>query len=169
VESSAFEEMNCPIARTLDVIGDRWTPLVVRDVALGISRFDDIQRNLGISRKVLSQRLAALARDGIVERVAYQEHPPRHDYRLTEQGVDLTRVLLAMAAFGNRWFFADGPAMEWEHVGCGGTARSQVACSRCGEELEPAMTVPVLRAGYAAGPGTSEIPAAVQRWRALVA
>lgn len=164
--SPRFDDVNCPIARTMDVIGNRWTSLVVRDVALGISRFDDIQRNLGISRKVLSQRLAALLEQGVLQRVAYQERPLRHEYFLTEKGADLTKVLLAMAAFGSRW---EGVAeVQWEHIGCGGQARPLVACSRCGEEVEPGMAAPVLRDDYEPGPGTTEIPAAIERWRALV-
>src|SRR5687767_10713177 len=100
---SPFDEMACSVARTAAVIAERWTPLILRDLALGISRFDAIQRDLGISRKVLTERLAALIDEGIVQRVPYQEHPPRHDYWLTEKGVDLARVLIAMQVWGDKW------------------------------------------------------------------
>lgn len=95
--------MRCPIARSLNVIGDWWTLLVVRDVALGISRFDALQDSLGISRKVLSQRLATLCEHGIVERTPYQDNPPRYDYRLTQKGLELGPLMAAMGTWGNRW------------------------------------------------------------------
>jgi DNA-binding HxlR family transcriptional regulator len=100
---TSYEEIDCPIARTLEVIGEWWTPMILRDVNLGITRFDAIQRDLGVSRKVLAQRLAALVDEGVLERVPYQDNPPRHDYRLTDKGRDLGAVLLAMAAWGRRW------------------------------------------------------------------
>jgi DNA-binding HxlR family transcriptional regulator len=98
-----FDQMSCPIAQTLAVIGERWTPLILRDVAFGLTRFDTIQRELGISRKVLTERLAGLVEHGVLERTPYQEAPTRYDYTLTEKGADLCKVLLAMQAWGNRW------------------------------------------------------------------
>lgn len=98
-----FDEMHCPIAQTLAVIGERWTPLILRDIAFGLTRFDAIQRELGISRKVLAERLAGLVEHGVLERTPYQEGPTRYDYTLTEKGVDLCKVLLAMRDWGNRW------------------------------------------------------------------
>ena len=77
------EDRHCSVARSLDIVGDRWSPLIIRDVALGVSRFDAMQRDLGISRKVLTQRLQALIDHEVLEKVAYSEHPPRFDYRLT--------------------------------------------------------------------------------------
>ena len=102
---TAFAQMDCPIARTADVIGDWWTPLILRDVHVGLTRFDAIQADLGISRKVLTQRLAGLVEHGVLERVPYQSRPERFDYRLTEKGRDLADVLLAMKAWGERWTF----------------------------------------------------------------
>jgi len=98
----------CPVARALAIVGDRWTLLVLRDVHLGIHRFDALQANLGISRKVLAQRLAALVDDGVLERVAYQERPRRFEYHLTEKGTELGHVLLALKDWGERWAPAHG-------------------------------------------------------------
>src|SRR5919108_5055430 len=108
MQRSSFADMQCSVARTLDIIGDTWTPLVLRDIALGVSRFDAIQRDLGLSRKVLAERLRSLVDHEVVERVAYQESPVRYDYRLTEKGKDLAMVLVAMQRFGDKWVFGPG-------------------------------------------------------------
>ncbi len=120
MSSLPFNEMTCSLARTLGIIGDRWTPLVLRDIGLGISRFDTIQRNLGVSRRVLTERLAALVDEGIVAREAYQEHPPRYDYRLTEKGAELAVALVALQSWGDRWVFGeDMQPIVWRHLPCG--------------------------------------------------
>lgn len=167
---TSFEDMTCSIARTLEVIGDWWTPLILRDVSLGITRFDTIQRNLGISRKVLSERLTTLVDQGILQRASYQERPSRYDYFLTEKGADLTLVLLAMQSWGDRWVFEEsGPPMLFRHVPCGAITSPVSCCSECGERLSPAAVEPVLGPGASTGPGTREIPAAVERWRQATA
>lgn len=160
MQRTSFDRMACPVARTLDVIGEWWTPLIVRDVALGITRFEAIQRNLGISRKVLAQRLNALVDHGVLERVPYQERPLRHDYRLTEKGADLGMVLLAMQAWGNRWVFAaeDSP-LHLRHERCGETVQVLPTCSHCGEPLSAAEVTPVAGPGLVDGPGTHELAA----------
>lgn len=107
---ASHADMDCPIARALDVIGDAWTPLVIRDIAAGITRFDALQRNLGISRKVLTERLATLLEHGVIERTAYQDKPTRYDYLLTEKGKALGYVLLAMHDWGKRWTAEPSPA-----------------------------------------------------------
>jgi DNA-binding HxlR family transcriptional regulator len=167
---ASFDEMTCSVARTLGVIGDAWTPLVIRDLTLGISRFDAIQRNLGISRKVLAQRLAALVDHGVVDRTPYQGNPVRYDYRLTDKGADLAMVLLAMMAWGDRWAFGDeGPPLRFRHEACGEVMEPVMACSRCGEALSPEALTPLAGPSAAAGPGTSEIPAALDRLREAAA
>lgn len=158
-----LDEMNCAIARTLDVIGDRWTGLILRDVSLGITRFDAIQRDLGISRRVLSERLAAMVEHGILQRVAYQTGPARYDYFPTEKGADLGLVLLAMQAWGNRWLFEDEEVpLLLRHAPCGNEVSPLIACPECGEELRPQDIVPV------PGPGglddSAELTAALERW-----
>lgn len=138
------EDEHCSVARTVDIIGDRWTPLVLREIALGVSRFDAIQRDLQISRKVLTQRLQALLDHGVVDRVAYQENPPRHDYVLTEKGTDLAMVLLALQQFGDRWLAPEeGPPLQWRHLACGEVSNPVVCCDRCGAAVRPGDAVPV--------------------------
>ena len=148
---SSFAEMNCSVARTLDIIGDAWTPLVLRDIALGVSRFDAIQRNLGLSRKVLAQRLRTLVEHDVISRTAYQDAPVRHDYRLTDKGKDLGMVLVAMQRFGDKWVFgADRAPLVWHHLGCGQLSVPTVCCDKCGEPMGPDDAVP------APGPGFDE-------------
>jgi DNA-binding HxlR family transcriptional regulator len=138
------EDRHCSVARTLDVIGDRWSCLVIRDVALGVSRFDALQRDLAISRKVLAQRLQALVDHGVLQKVAYSEHPPRYDYRLTDKGSDLAMVVLALQQFGDKWAFAEeGPPLLWRHLACGELSTPVVCCDHCGEKVGPGDALPV--------------------------
>jgi DNA-binding HxlR family transcriptional regulator len=128
--------MNCSLAQCLEVVGEWWSMLLVRDAFLGVSRFDDFQARLGISRNVLNQRLARLVEEGVLERIPYQEHPPRHDYRLTEKGRDLWHVLTAMRQWGDRWAAPEGPPVQLVHRGCGHVAAAVPTCSECGESLD---------------------------------
>ncbi|HKN89192.1 MAG TPA: helix-turn-helix domain-containing protein, partial [Acidimicrobiia bacterium] len=84
MQRTSFEDMNCSIAQCLEVVGEWWSLLIMRDALLGVTRFDDFQARLGISRNILNQRLSRLVDNGILERVPYQEHPPRSEYRMTE-------------------------------------------------------------------------------------
>jgi DNA-binding HxlR family transcriptional regulator len=128
--------MACSIARSLDVIGEPWTPLIIRDLWLGRNRFEHIQRNLEISRKVLTQRLETLVEEGVVDRRPYQRDPDRYEYVLTEKGEELMSVLLALMAWGDRWTADGGGApMLLRHKGCGKRTRAAVTCSCCGELL----------------------------------
>ena len=159
-----FDEMVCSIARTLDVVGERWTLLILRDVFVGIGRFDAIQDDLGISRKVLAERLDALLAKGVIERVAYQHNPPRFDYVLTEKGLDLAPVLLAMMAWGDRWEARDaGPPVLMRHESCGQAATAVAVCSECGERLEPDAVTPLPGPGAPAGAARGDMPAALKR------
>ncbi len=118
--ASTFSHLDCSIARTLEIVGSRWTLLVLRDLFAGITRFDAIQADLGISRKVLAERLASLEQDGVIERRDYQHNPRRYDYVLTTKGSELGSVLLAMIAWGDRWQAgADGPPLRFHHERCG--------------------------------------------------
>lgn len=144
MQRSDFGDQPCSVARTLDIIGDRWTPLVLRDVAMGVSRFDAIQRNLGLSRKVLSQRLQLLLEHEVIDRTAYQDNPVRHDYALTEKGRDLAMVLVAIQAFGDKWIFAEaGPPLLWRHLGCGEVSSVVACCAHCGEQVRPGDAIPL--------------------------
>ena len=110
-------DFSCSVARTLDAVGEWWTLLILRDVFLGVTRFDDIHRDLGIARNVLADRLEALVGKGVLERSAYQQRPVRHAYVLTEKGRDLQSVLLAIMAWGDRWEGgAAGPPVALRHA-----------------------------------------------------
>src|SRR3954449_1166397 len=103
MQRTDFSEMTCSIARSLAVAGEPWSPLVLRDVWVGINRFDDIQRDLGISRKVLAERLKHLVEAGMLERRRYSERPARHEYALTDKVSEFVDVLMAMASWGDHW------------------------------------------------------------------
>ncbi len=128
--------MPCSIARTLAIAGEPWSPLVIRDVYIGINRFDDIQRDLGISRKVLAERLHHLVGAGMLERRPYSDRPPRHEYALTAMGAEFMDVLMAMVAWGDRWTAGeDGPPILYRHLACGQIAHPEPHCSYCGEPM----------------------------------
>lgn len=98
----------CPIARSLERVGDEWSVLILRDALYGLTRFDEFQKSLGIAPNILTRRLATLVGTGMLERTQYSEHPPRYDYRLTDAGRDFRTVILAMLAWGNRHFAHEG-------------------------------------------------------------
>lgn len=134
----AFAEKNCSIARPLSFLGERWALLVLRDLMLGRRRFDEFQDSLGIASNVLAQRLATLAEEGIVERRRYSEHPERFEYRLTQKGLDLEPVLLALLAWGDRYTTGpEGPPLETVHQDCGNSFHMVPTCSECGEAIDP--------------------------------
>jgi DNA-binding HxlR family transcriptional regulator len=98
-----YENQNCSIARALEVVGERWTLLIVRDVFLGLRRFDELQQSLGIARNVLTDRLNRLVDEEILERVPYRERPPRYEYRLTTKGLELNVALTALRQWGDKY------------------------------------------------------------------
>jgi DNA-binding HxlR family transcriptional regulator len=130
-----YDDQNCSIARALEVIGERWTTLIVRDAFLGVRRFDDFQRSLGVSRGILADRLNGLIEEGILERRRYQDNPERHEYRLTEKGRDLWPVIMAMLNWGDRYAAEGGPPRLFFHRDCGGAVTDRRACAKCGAEL----------------------------------
>jgi DNA-binding HxlR family transcriptional regulator len=128
--------MHCSVARTVDVIGEWWTPLIVRDAFYGRRRFEDFQRSLGLARNVLAARLERLVETGIMERVRYQEHPPRDEYVLTEKGRDLFPVIAALLAWGDKWTAGPaGPPLLLIHEPCGQPGTLRATCDRCGEPM----------------------------------
>jgi DNA-binding HxlR family transcriptional regulator len=147
MERKSFAEMHCSVAQTLEVIGEWWTMLIVRDAFLGVTRFDQLQERLGISRNVLNQRLAHLVEHGVLERVAYSERPPRYDYRLTEKGRDLFPVLTTMRQWGDKYAAPDGPPLRLRHQACGRYTQAALTCDKCGEPLSSGTVRAV------AGPG----------------
>jgi DNA-binding HxlR family transcriptional regulator len=128
--------MKCSVARTLSVIGDRWTLLIVRDTFLGLRRFEDFQRDLRLTRHRLAARLRKLVDDGILERVQYHDRPRRFEYRLTEKGIDLYPVVVALLGWGDRWMVdSDGPPIELLHRNCGSRVMPVLTCPACKEEV----------------------------------
>jgi len=126
----------CSIAKSLEVIGERWSLLIVRDVMNGNRRFGEIQRSLGIARNVLATRLQRLVDEDILERRAYQESPPRHEYFLTEKGLDLWPSLIALLGWGDRHSAGpEGPPKLIVHKVCGGAVSDRGICEECGQVL----------------------------------
>ncbi|MPZ98495.1 MAG: transcriptional regulator [Dehalococcoidia bacterium] len=133
MKRTSFEDMNCSVAHCLEAIGEWWTPLIIRDLLMGVSRFDELHSRLGISRNVLTERLNRLVDLGVVEKVAYQQRPERYDYRLTEKGGDLWHVITAMREWGDRWEAPAGPPLHLLHRGCGEQVSLGLTCPECGD------------------------------------
>jgi len=130
--------MTCSVARTLSVVGDRWTMLIIRDAFLGIRRFDGLRDDLGMTPHRLSDRLRKLVRDGILSRIEYQKRPRRFEYRLTEKGIDLYPLLVAMITWGDHWMAGDGGApVELVHRRCGHAINPKLTCPSCKETIAP--------------------------------
>lgn len=136
MQRTRFGDMACSIARALEVAGEPWSPLIIRDVWAGLTRFDEIQRDLGISRKVLAERLKWLVAHGVLEQRPYCERPPRHEYRLTQKGEELADVLLAIIAWGDRWTADEaGPPVLLRHRACGHLTTAELRCAHCSGSL----------------------------------
>ena len=131
-----YDNQNCSIARTLELVGERWTMLVLREAFLGRRRFEEYAERLGMARNVLSARLAHLVDEGVLEKVRYQDRPERFEYRLTAKGRDLWPVLSALRDYGDRHYAPDGPPVLVTHRGCGGELDDRRVCRRCGAALE---------------------------------
>lgn len=134
-----YEQQNCSVAWALELVGERWTFLIVRDALLGVSRFGIFRQRLGIAANVLAARLDRLVDHGIFERLPYQERPTRYEYRLTPCGQELGLVVLALMKWGDRHLAgADGPPRTAHHHGCGGAIDVQLVCTSCGQDVAPA-------------------------------
>lgn len=126
----------CSAARTLAVIGDRWTLLILRDCFLGVRRFEAFQERLGISRTIIAERLKLLVDEGVLSKVAYQERPLRHEYRLTEKGLALHPVIMAIVHWGDRFYAGEaGAPLLHRHKACGHDFHPVMTCSECGEPV----------------------------------
>ena len=154
---TSFADFACSVARTMDVVGEWWTPLILRDIFLGLTRFDAIAADLGIPRKVLAERLAKLVEHGVLTRVAYRETGrTRHEYRLTEKGADFLTTLVALMDWGDRWQpLAEGPPTRAEHQGCGGRVAARLVCTECGAMPAVQEVVATAGPGVAAHKGTA--------------
>jgi DNA-binding HxlR family transcriptional regulator len=133
-----YDDQVCSLARALEVVGERWTLLIVRDAMFGVRRFDEFQANLGIARNVLQARLERLVDHGIFEKRRYQQRPERYEYRLTEKGLGLWPTIVALMQWGDAHAQPEaGPPVLLEHRDCGGAIDTHRICARCGEKLGP--------------------------------
>ncbi|MFD9377879.1 winged helix-turn-helix transcriptional regulator [Streptomyces sp. NPDC059999] len=145
----------CSIARATDLFGDAWTALIMRDVLVGIRRFDELAEDLGLSRKVLAARLARLVEEGVLTRERYQASPPREEYVATEKGRELYPVLLTLMAWGDKWYAAPaGVPARIRHDACGHISTPVVTCDACRDPLTMADTTQLPGPGGRIGPGT---------------
>ena len=137
----------CPAMASADILGDKWTLLLLREMFLGNRKFDEFLRHTGASAALLSQRLKKLEAEGVIRREAYSERPIRHDYRLTAMGRELWPAVIALKQWGDKWL-GDGPApVEIVHKSCGHVTEPQMTCSDCGEPMaahdaEPRLSEP---------------------------
>jgi DNA-binding HxlR family transcriptional regulator len=130
-----YDSQVCSVAGSLELVGERWTLLIVRDAFMGARRFEDFQRRTGMARNVLTDRLNSLVEDGIFTRVPYQEHPVRHEYRLTEKGIDLWPVVVSLLQWGDRHVYPGRAPVLLVHKGCGGAVDDHRICQTCGARL----------------------------------
>lgn len=126
----------CSVAATLEIVGEKWSVLALREVFSGVRRFDRIQANTGAPRDVLTRRLRTLVARGVLERRQYSERPPRHEYRLTPAGRELLPVLLTLQQWGDRHLYAGEPPLTYEHT-CGEAFEASLVCATCREPVRP--------------------------------
>src|SRR5271155_2650994 len=142
MQRKTFRNMDCPVARSLERVGEWWSILIVRDAFHGLTRFDEFQKSLEIAPNMLARRLKALVEGGLLERRRYSEPPPRHDYVLTERGRDFRPVLLALLAWGNRHFAPEGASVQLVERATGRVADPVLVDQASGRPLaEPDFTV----------------------------
>lgn len=133
---TSLSELNCSIAKTLDVVGEWWTLLIVRDALRGGRRFEEFQESLGVARSVLTARLRKLTEAGIMERQRYSEHPPRYEYQLTDKGRALFDVIVALMQWGDAWEQGPaGPPRLLVHDTCGHVTQPVLTCPHCHGEV----------------------------------
>jgi DNA-binding HxlR family transcriptional regulator len=149
----SLSDLHCSVARTLDVVGERWTLLVLRDAFSGATRFEEFAARLPVARNILTDRLRTLVAHDILERHAYSEHPPRYEYRLTRRGADLYPALISLLNWGDQYLAgADGPPVDLRHRDCGGQLHTAVVCASCGDEVTPTEAYDARRASRRAMP-----------------
>ena len=132
MKRTSFAGMECSVAQALEVVGEWWTLLIVRDAFLGVRRFEEFQRRLGVSRNVLTDRLDTLVEHGIFALVRYQDRPPRSEYRLTDKGRDLYPVIVSLRQWGDRWVQPGPPPVIVQHTECGHDSEAVLTCAHCG-------------------------------------
>lgn len=149
-----FDTWDCPVARTVDILGDWWTPLIIRSAFLGVRRFEQFTESLGIPRNVLTERLNRLVDEGIFERHRYQERPDRYEYRLTDKGVALFPLVVSMLEWGNRWLdWSDDPPVVLVDRDTGEPLQPVLVDAATGEPIDPRRTSAVYASGRGGRPG----------------
>jgi DNA-binding HxlR family transcriptional regulator len=156
MQKANLAALPCSLARTLQVVGQWWTLLVLRDICFGWNRFEQIHEHLGIARNILTARLDTLVEHGLAERRRYQQHPDRYEYLPTVKGADLAPALLALVAWGDRWTAEEGPPVLFSHAGCGQDTVATVVCSSCGGPLS--RDTVSIRPGPGMRPGPGKRP-----------
>ena len=148
----------CSVASTLEIVGERWTILILRDIFLGIRRFEDMQRDLGVARNILQARLERLIEHGILVKRPYQERPLRSEYRLTEKGADLWPVLVSMLQWGDHYALEGERPIILQHRGCGGELDTRRRCVVCGADVSVTEAL-AMRTGARRTPVEEPVPA----------
>ena len=146
--------MDCSVAQALEVVGEWWTLLILRDCFLGVRRFEEFQRRLGVSRNVLAERLSRLVEKGVLTTVPYEDHPPRSEYRLTDKGRDLYPIVVSLRQWGDRWQREGPPPVVVQHLDCGHESEAILTCGHCGG----AITARNVRASGKVVPSRPEQP-----------
>jgi DNA-binding HxlR family transcriptional regulator len=152
MKHKSFGKMQCPVARSLERVGEWWSMLIIRDALHGLARFDQFEESLGIAPNMLTRRLGALVKAGILEKRRYSERPPRYEYVLTERGRDFQPVIVAMQAWGNKHFAPEGASVLMVHAKTGATAEPVMVDRKTGRPLIGPEYV--VAPGPAAGEGT---------------
>jgi DNA-binding HxlR family transcriptional regulator len=138
MQKTSFADMHCSLGRTLELVGDWWSPLILRDLALGLSRFDELAEDLGISRNLLTMRLNAMVEGGVISRERTSSSSTRHRYALTTKGRDLIPIFAALTAWGDKWATPEhGPPIYFGHRDCCERTQPQVCCSACQQPIHP--------------------------------
>lgn len=152
-----YDTQVCSVARSLEVVGERWSLLIIRSVLIGVHRFDDLQEALGVTRSVLTDRLKRLEAEGVIERRQYHERPARYEYHLSAKGRELWPVIHHLMQWGDRHYpNPDGPPTVVTHRDCGGHVRVGASCDACGATLTTD--------DLAAGPGPGADPRRASSW-----
>ncbi len=145
-----LSQTTCTVARTIEIVGDAWSLMVLREMFLGSRRFDDLQNHTGVSPHILSRRLKRFEAEGIVDRRLYTEHPPRYEYQLTPKGRDLWPVIIALKGWGDRWLDREGPLpVTLQHTSCVKRTRPILVCSACGDPIDATTSRAQLSAAMA--------------------
>ena len=142
-----LSEMNCPIARTLAILGDRWTLLIIRNAFMKVRRFDDFQSQLGITRHLLAERIKRLVDHKIFEKVIYNESPKRYEYKLTDKGKALYPIIVSISIWGNEWNNEQKEYGElyYLHTSCNNQMTPKLVCPCCDEEVESRFMIPIFK------------------------